>query len=112
MVKKASRVLYGLRRAVMDGWDTEFAWDAPQAPGSFSWVSRKVYHAGGDVREQVLTLGEGAPLRKYRPLQEERGLFIAFAEAETSLAGTLKFADRYGLLGEGANYRRGLANET
>jgi hypothetical protein len=44
----------------------------------------------------------GGAQRVYRPLAEHSGLFLEFAQTEPTRAGVIQFANRYGMLGEGA----------
>jgi hypothetical protein len=69
----------------------------------FTWpVSLGGYRWAGPPDARILTPREpDGARREYSPLQDHTGLFLTFAATDTTEAGVLAFAARYGVLGVG-----------
>jgi hypothetical protein len=68
---------------------------------SFVWNAHACgYHWTDSSQGRALVaLPSDQPALAYAPLEEHSGLFLTFAATDTTEAGTLAFANRYGLLG-------------
>jgi hypothetical protein len=80
----------------------EFVWAAPKKRAAYQWVERPLRAFRGKPTALVLAERADAKLGAYRPLDEATGLFLDFAAVEPTPEGCLAFANRYGLLGPGA----------
>jgi hypothetical protein len=90
----------------------EFSWEVP--PQGYEWVYAKPgtgptralqVHSRAEKRKASLYLVPSSPemtgpMRRYQPLIQETGLFQILADTETTEAGILAFANRYGRLGD------------
>jgi hypothetical protein len=74
-------------------------------PGAYLWGAGAVFGDEVEHADSPPALGvgyyppqRGSVLRRYAPLRDHTGLFRVFAEIEPTEQGTLRFADRFGLL--------------
>jgi hypothetical protein len=85
---------------------TEFAWFAAGKRSAFQWVERQEDNKlSPPPPELFLACRPDAKLRFYKPLEEERGLFLTFAATEPTPEAVLRFADRFGPLGDSVRRR-------
>src|SRR5579884_2404410 len=85
----------------MDTARSTFRWVAQ--PGGYQWRTAQVVGPDQTSEETALWAGEThtgqtQPLRQYRPLVDQTGLFLLFAGTALTQEGILGFVDRFGML--------------